>query len=204
MRRAALCFRGARAVAAIRTRLSGELPAAVAPRRPRAGRPMLDLMPSPRLVYHEWDRHGTCSGLNSAGYFEAIRTARGKITVPTTYHELNAVRTVSPGDATNAFVAANPGLTKNSLAVTCDDKRLTGVRVCMTKDFRSANVRKSCGGPVNAKCGNAGDAAEPRGRRALGQHRSSSVFVQVKPALTIVMSRRGPPPAAAFVATGFL
>ncbi|HEX3726314.1 MAG TPA: hypothetical protein VHV08_08725, partial [Pirellulales bacterium] len=23
----------------------------------------LDLMPSPRLVFHEWDRHGTCSGL---------------------------------------------------------------------------------------------------------------------------------------------
>ena len=24
---------------------------------------MLDLMPAPRLVYHEWDQHGTCSGL---------------------------------------------------------------------------------------------------------------------------------------------
>ena len=23
---------------------------------------MLDLMPSPRLVFNEWDRHGTCSG----------------------------------------------------------------------------------------------------------------------------------------------
>src|SRR5476649_534026 len=23
---------------------------------------MLDLMPSPRLIFHEWDRHGTCWG----------------------------------------------------------------------------------------------------------------------------------------------
>src|SRR5690349_20641312 len=26
---------------------------------------MLDLMPAPRLVYHEWDNHGTCSGLDA-------------------------------------------------------------------------------------------------------------------------------------------
>ena len=74
--------------------------------------------------------------------------ARGKITVPAAYHESNAVRTVSPGDLANAFVTANPGLTKNSLAVTCDDKRLTGVRVCMTKDFRFREcpdvVRRAC------------------------------------------------------------
>ena len=24
---------------------------------------MLDLMPAPALVFHEWDAHGTCSGL---------------------------------------------------------------------------------------------------------------------------------------------
>lgn len=109
---------------------------------------MLDLMPSPRLVYHEWDRHGTCSGLDSASYFEAIRKARGKIAVPAAFHESNAVRNVAPGDVANAFVTANPGLTKNSLAVTCDDKRLTGVRVCMTKDFQFREcpevVRRAC------------------------------------------------------------
>ena len=26
----------------------------------------LDLMPSPRLIFHDWDRHGTCSGLGAA------------------------------------------------------------------------------------------------------------------------------------------
>ena len=29
---------------------------------------MLDIMPSPRLVFHEWDRHGTCSGLSPKAY----------------------------------------------------------------------------------------------------------------------------------------
>ena len=30
---------------------------------------MLDLMPAPHLVYNEWDKHGTCSGLAPRAYF---------------------------------------------------------------------------------------------------------------------------------------
>ncbi len=36
---------------------------------------MLDLMPAPGLIYSEWDKHGTCSGLGARGYFETIRRA---------------------------------------------------------------------------------------------------------------------------------
>src|ERR1700730_16192691 len=37
---------------------------------------MLDLMPAPGLIFNEWDKHGTCSGLGERGYFETIRKAR--------------------------------------------------------------------------------------------------------------------------------
>ena len=37
---------------------------------------MLDLMPAPGLIFSEWDKHGTCSGLSPRGYFETIRKAR--------------------------------------------------------------------------------------------------------------------------------
>src|SRR6266540_2746209 len=80
---------------------------------------MLDLMPAPRLIFREWDRHGTCSGLS-----------------PNAYFALNAPLTVTPDEVEEAFVKANPGLPRDGIAVTCDSRRLGEVRICLGKDFR--------------------------------------------------------------------
>lgn len=109
---------------------------------------MLDLMPSPRLVFHEWDRHGTCSGLPAQAYFEAVRKARAAVKIPAAYEEIKEPRTVAPDEVADAFVKANPGLTRASLSVACDSKRLNEVRICMTKElaFRECGevARRTC------------------------------------------------------------
>jgi ribonuclease T2 len=96
---------------------------------------MLDLMPSPRLIFHEWDRHGTCSGLSQQAFFEAVRKARAAVKIPAEFVELDKPITVKPDDVAEAFVKANPGLSRTDLAVACDQKRLSEVRVCLNKDF---------------------------------------------------------------------
>jgi len=95
----------------------------------------LDLMPSPSLVLREWDRHGTCSGLAAAAYFETARKARALIKIPADYLEPTAPASVTPDEIAEAFVKANPGLSRDAMAVACDKTRLTEVRVCVAKDF---------------------------------------------------------------------
>jgi ribonuclease T2 len=97
---------------------------------------MLDLMPAPRLVYHEWDRHGTCSGLSGQAYFDLVRKARSAVKIPEDYSAPKSTLSVSPDEVEEAFVKANPGLSRSAISVTCGGTRLGEVRICMSKDLR--------------------------------------------------------------------
>jgi ribonuclease T2 len=97
---------------------------------------MLDLMPSPQLIFHEWDRHGTCSGLSARAYFDNVRRARASVKIPEPYLALQDPLTVTPTEVADAFVKANPGMTRESVSVACDSKRLNEIRICMSKEFK--------------------------------------------------------------------
>lgn len=109
---------------------------------------MLDLMPAPALVYHEWDRHGTCSGLSQSAYFETIRKARAAVKIPPEFLDLQSPLRVSPGEVEDAFIKANKGLTPEGIAISCGGPRLEEIRICMTRslEFRSCdrNARRTC------------------------------------------------------------
>jgi ribonuclease T2 len=109
---------------------------------------MLDLMPAPHLIFNEWDKHGTCSGLSQAAYFDTVRRARAAVKIPPEYLSLQEPLNVSPGAVEEAFIKANSGLAHGDLAVECDRRRLTEVRICFSKDlqFRPCPqvARRSC------------------------------------------------------------
>ncbi|WOH67367.1 ribonuclease T2 [Bradyrhizobium sp. BWA-3-5] len=109
---------------------------------------MLDLMPAPGLIFNEWDKHGTCSGLGARGYFENIRKARAAVKIPEEFLQLSEEKTIAPDDLEAAFIKINPGLSGSAISVTCSSRRLSEVRICLSKDmqFRACDEidRRAC------------------------------------------------------------
>ena len=104
---------------------------------------MLDIMPNPRLVIHEYRKHGTCSGLSPEDYFKAARAFYSSLKIPERFRNPTAAQFVSPGEVVDAFTAANPQLRSDMIAVGCGgrDDRLREVRICFSK----SGVPQSCG-----------------------------------------------------------
>ena len=123
--------------------------------RPVADR-MLDIMPSDKLVFHEWRKHGTCSGHSIDGYFNLARSLHDKVKVPPRLQQVNDPRlTLSPDEVINDFIAVNPGLSRNMITVKCGGpgNRMEEVRVCFDRDGkyracgRNEDQRKACSAP---------------------------------------------------------
>lgn len=110
---------------------------------------MLDIMPSKRLIIHEWKKHGSCSGLTMADYFEATRLLFEKIRIPARYLSPQAPINTTPGQLVTDFVKTNRGLTHGMLSVQCgnarDRARLSELRICIDRrgNFRQCGVNEA-------------------------------------------------------------
>jgi ribonuclease T2 len=95
---------------------------------------MLDIMPAPGLVIHEYRKHGTCSGLSPDDYFALSRRLFEQIRIPARYLAPRKPVTVSPREIVTDFVKTNPALTPEMIAVSCGSrKRLHEVRICFSR-----------------------------------------------------------------------
>ncbi|MGE0699367.1 MAG: ribonuclease T [Hyphomicrobiaceae bacterium] len=113
---------------------------------------MLDIMPSQRLVIHEYRKHGTCSGLTPDEYFKVARQMFQKVRVPPRFERPNQAFTVTPAEVIRDFLSVNPELKAESLAIACGGpgNRLREIRVCLTREGspracgRNEDARKLC------------------------------------------------------------
>ncbi len=98
---------------------------------------MLPIMPSRRLIIHEWKTHGTCAGVSQSEYFRATRLLFEKVKVPARYLSPTADVITTPQQLVLDFVKTNKNLTADMLSVQCgnakDRARLSELRVCLDK-----------------------------------------------------------------------
>jgi ribonuclease T2 len=106
---------------------------------------MLPIMPSKRLIIHEWRKHGTCSNLSMEDYFDFTRTLFEKISIPARFLSPLAPVTTSPAGIISDFVKSNRGLAPEMMVVDCTPEarvaRLSELRICFFKDGRFAQCR---------------------------------------------------------------
>ena len=102
----------------------------------RDPKPMLDIMPSTKLVRHEWDKHGTCTGLNPQGYFDLARKAYQTIRIPARFVALTQYLNISPEEVKKEFLAANASAPASAFVIACNSNFLSEVRVCLDRNLK--------------------------------------------------------------------
>lgn len=99
-------------------------------------RGMMDIMPSKRLIIHEYRKHGVCSGLGVNGYFEASRKAFEAVTIPERFRNPQDYLSLSPEEIEAEFLKANPAMSAEMISVDCKDRRLRDMRICFSRDLK--------------------------------------------------------------------
>jgi ribonuclease T2 len=105
-----------------------------------------DIFADTHLLEHEWQTHGTCSGLSAEAYFNTARQALRSVKIPRELASVQASLQLTPGQILGDFAQANPGMSADSFALSCGNNRLTAVEVCLTKDLHATSCSsvRSC------------------------------------------------------------
>ncbi|EYD72581.1 ribonuclease T2 family protein [Limimaricola hongkongensis] len=109
---------------------------------------MADIMGTGGSAWHQWKKHGTCSGLSSETYFDTARAAFAQIERPEEFRRLNDEITLPAAVVEQAFLRDNPDLSADGLTVTCREGMVQEVRICLTRDL----APRDCGADVIRDC----------------------------------------------------
>lgn len=109
---------------------------------------MVDIMGTSGLAWHQWNKHGTCSGLSAAGYYDASRAAYDAVVRPEVFRKLDRVVKLPASVVEEAFLKENPALEADMITVTCRDGFIQEARICLSLDLEPV----PCGRDVIRDC----------------------------------------------------
>ena len=107
-----------------------------------------DLFGSSGSAWHQWNKHGRCSGLSADDYYALSREAYSRVTRPELLRKLTDPVKVPASVIEEAFLEANPGLSADAITITCKAGRIQEARVCLTRGLEL----RDCGADVARDC----------------------------------------------------
>ncbi|MBO6884589.1 MAG: ribonuclease T2 [Marivita sp.] len=109
---------------------------------------MADIMGTSGLAWHQWNKHGVCSGLSAQNYYDLSRKAYGTVVRPEVFRRLEKAVKLPASVVEEAFLKANPQLEPDMITITCKDGRIQEARICLSKSLEPV----PCGRDVVRDC----------------------------------------------------
>jgi len=109
---------------------------------------MADIMGTSGLAWHQWNKHGSCSGLSPDDYYALSREAYDRVTRPAVFRRLTDPVTLPASLIEEAFIRDNAGLDPDEITITCRSGRIQEARICLTRDLEP----RRCGSDVIRDC----------------------------------------------------
>ena len=109
---------------------------------------MADIMGGAGLAFHQWKKHGRCSGLSAEAYFQIARQAHDSLVIPEFLAKVSRPLTLPATVVEDALIEANPGLERDQITITCKDGLIQEARICLTREL----APRRCGADVIRDC----------------------------------------------------
>ena len=109
---------------------------------------MADIMGTGGLAWHQWKKHGVCSGLGSAAYYELSRKTHASVKRPEIFRKLTKDILLPASVVQDAWLKANPNLEADGITITCKKGHIQEAQICLSRDLKPV----PCGQDVVRDC----------------------------------------------------
>ena len=109
---------------------------------------MAEIMGTSGLAWHQWKKHGVCSGLSAKDYYALSRRAYEQVVRPPVFRRLDRTVKLPASVVEDAFLKANPKWKPDMLTITCKKGYIQEARLCLSRDLKPV----PCGRDVIRDC----------------------------------------------------
>ena len=119
----------------------------ISPSRSRTAREA-DLFGTSGNAWHQWNKHGRCTGLEAEAFYALSRSAFAQVNRPPVLRQIGTALRLPAEVVEDAFLEVNPQLAPDQITITCKSGRIQEARICLTKNLKP----RDCGPDVRRDC----------------------------------------------------